>query len=138
MYRSALSAFHPSFDNIPIGQLPEVTSLLKAIHNECPPKPSSQGTWDVNEVLEYIKGLGSNEQMSIQDLSHKTAMLLALTTAVRASELRALSTEFMTDVGPQNTLTMDTLSKTSKQGESLPSLTLHEFAKEVDLDPIVA
>ena len=59
--------------------------------------------------------------MDLKLLSHKVTMLIALTSAARASELQALTTADMIDTGIKLTLTLDTLSKTSKVGElSLP------------------
>ena len=136
VYRSALSAIHPQLDGHPVGQSPLVLTLMKAIHNERPPKPKGLGTWDVDKVLLHIKGWGDNDQMDLKLLSHKVTMLIALTSAARASELQALTTADMIDTGIKLTLTLDTLSKTSKVGETLPTVEIHEYLSDSDLDPV--
>ena len=74
--------------------------------------------------------------MTITQLSHKVTMLIALTSAARASEIQALTTADMDDTGPKITCTLDTLSKTTRQGDSLPTLELHEYLPDQTLDPV--
>ena len=63
-------------------------------------------------------------------------MLIALTSAARTSELQALNAADRTDAGYKISFTLDTLSKTTRKGESLPSLEIHEFLADSDLDPV--
>ena len=62
--------------------------------------------------------------------------IFALTSAAHASELQALTTADMIDTGIKLTLTLDTLSKTSKIGEALPTVDIHEYLSDSDLDPV--
>ena len=45
-------------------------------------------------MLIWLKGQGSNEEMSLKDLSGKLALLMALVSANKTSELHALDLRF--------------------------------------------
>ena len=47
-----------------------------------------------------------------------------------------MNTGHMTDTGNKITFVLDTLSKTSRKGDSLPSLTIHEYVPDPMLDPV--
>ena len=68
-----------------------VCQLLKGIFNSRPPQPRYSFTWDVSVVVKYIRGLGLNTSLSLKLLTQKLAMLWALTSAKRSSELAAQS-----------------------------------------------
>ena len=84
--RSAISAFHVPVDGVKVGQHTLVKRLLNALFNARPPQPRYVLQWDVDQVLQYIKSLGSNEFLSDKDLTFKLAMLLALASASRSSD----------------------------------------------------
>jgi len=68
---------------------------MKGIDIKNPPKPRYCVIWDVEIVLKCLKDLPSDESSPIQLLTKKTAMLLALTTVSRGSELQLLDTSLM-------------------------------------------
>ena len=90
LFRSAVSMTHNPVESIPIGQHPLVSRLMRGVHNSRPPEPRYSATWDVSLVLNWIKGLGQNNELSLKDLSWKLALLMALVSANRTSELHAL------------------------------------------------
>ena len=92
--RSAVSMTHDNIEGIPIGQHPLVTRLLREVHNLRPPKPRYEHTWDVDVVTKHIVKMGSNEDLSLKQLSQKLAVLMALVEASRTLELRALDLRF--------------------------------------------
>ncbi|EFX70844.1 hypothetical protein DAPPUDRAFT_256497 [Daphnia pulex] len=63
---------------------------MKGIFNSNPPKPKYSGTWDVDLVIHFFKSTPPNKELSLIQLSLKTAMLLALVTMFRVSELAAI------------------------------------------------
>ena len=89
--RSAISAYHVHVSNKPVGEHPLICSLVKGVSNRRPPKPRYCSTWDINTVLRYVIKLGQNSDLSNRDLSLKTALLLAITSAHRGKELHLLS-----------------------------------------------
>ena len=87
VYRSALSAVLPLVDSFRVGAHPLVTQLLKGISQLRPPVPKYSYTWNVSEVLDFIKSLGKNEKLNLKLLSFKLATLLSLTAPDRSSDL---------------------------------------------------
>lgn len=67
-----------------------MSRLLKGAFHQRPPQPRYTQTWDVNIVTSYIKARGENWTLSLQDLSHKLAMLMALTRPSRSADLAKL------------------------------------------------
>ena len=79
-YRSAISSIHNQVDGQPIGQHPLVSRVLKGAYHARPPQPRYNTFWDVGIVLRYIKSLGSNDSLSLCQLTLKTTMILGLWT----------------------------------------------------------
>ncbi|CAH3016348.1 unnamed protein product [Porites evermanni] len=51
---------------------------MKGILNCRPPKPRYSYTWDVKKVTAHLASLGSNNSLSLKQLSRKLVMLFAL------------------------------------------------------------
>ena len=78
---------HVEVNGIQVGQHPLVTCFLKGVFNSRPPAPKYTLTWDVNVALRYLRELTGNHALTLQQLAHKLAMLLALAKAVDAQSL---------------------------------------------------
>ena len=63
--RSALSTVFPLQNNCTFGQNHIVKRLLRGVFNQRPALPKYSCTWDVNIVLNYIKGMSSNDMLSL-------------------------------------------------------------------------
>ncbi len=86
-YRSAISSVHEKVEGYSIGQHPMVTKLLKGVFHDRPPLPRYTSTWNVERVLTYLKKVGTNQELSLKQLTWKTTMLLALTRPSRSHTL---------------------------------------------------
>ena len=74
--RSALSSGVELADsNLPLGQHPLINRFLKGVFQSRPSLPRYKNIWSVATVLDYLKNLPSNEEMSIDLLSKKLVML---------------------------------------------------------------
>lgn len=135
LHRSAISALHDEVDGTPIGQNQLIKKILTGVFQENPPKPKYTTTWDVNVVLQHIKNLGPNDTLSDDTLTHKLAMLIALTTASRASEIQAMTLEHMSDKDNEITFTLPQHTKTTKVGQKPHTITLQSF-QETELDVV--
>ena len=93
-YRSAISSVHDKVDGYEVGQHPLVTRLLKGVFHERPPQPRYSRTWDVSVVTSHIDTMGENTVLSLQDLTQKLVMLLALTRPSRSADLSGLNLRF--------------------------------------------
>ena len=61
-----------------IGEHNLVSQFMKGVFNLRPPQPCYSKIWDINKVLLYLKGLGRNEDLTLQQLTLKTTMLLSI------------------------------------------------------------
>ena len=77
---SAISMTH-KVNSVQVGQHPMVSHFLKGIFNNRPPTPRHSSTWDVDIVLNCIMNLPDKNKLSLQCVSHKLAMLMALSNA---------------------------------------------------------
>ena len=71
--------------------MPIILRFVKGISELQSPKPNISTTWFVGKVVDVLQEIGPIESLSLQDLSLKLAMLLALTSAARVHELIALA-----------------------------------------------
>ena len=138
VYRSAVSAFHVNIDNTPIGSHPLIKKLMTGVFNQKPPKPRYTGTWDVNKVLRQISNMGENETLCLKDLTLKTSMLLAITTACRGSELQKLNPMFISWQGNEMGITIDKVTKTSRPNKPHVQITLKQYPLDTKLDVVGA
>ena len=115
--RSAISAFHEQVNGFKTGQHPLVKRFLTATFNARPPQPRYKVQWDVNVVLNYIKSIGSNDMLTDKLLTLKLAMLLALVSAGRTSELGAFNIRYMTDSEDSISFKLAKLTKSRKTGQ---------------------
>ena len=89
-YRSAISSTHEKVDGISVGSHPAVSRLLKRVFHSRPPQPRYASFWDVGMVIQHIRSLGPNKDLSLKQLTMKTVMLLALTRPSRSADLSKL------------------------------------------------
>ena len=78
---------HEKTNGYEVEQHPLVSRLLKGAFNQRPPRPRYEVTWDVSIVLNYIESLGESDSLSLQILTWKLAMILALTRPSRSADL---------------------------------------------------
>ena len=97
VYKSAISQTHDPIGETSLGELPIVSRFMKGVFRLNPPKPKLCSTWQVKVVLAHIEGQKPVEELSLKELSHKLAILLALTSAARAHELAALDLTFLSE-----------------------------------------
>ena len=115
-YRSAISMTHTPIEGVVAGKHPLVSRLMKGIYNKRPPQPRYTSTWDVQVVLQHLRGWGNNASLGRKQLSLKLVMLMALANASRCSELHALDIERMRFSERGVTFSLAELTKTSKPG----------------------
>ena len=128
--RSAISAFHVPVDGTKVGQHPLGKRFLTATFNARPPQPRYTVQWDVNVVLTYIKSLGTNDKLPDKFLTLKLAMLLALVSAGRTSELCTFDIRYLRDSEDSITFQLSKLTKSRKTGQAPLSLTFSIFTAE--------
>ena len=121
-YRSAISSYHDSVDGCKAGEHPLVNALLKGVFNNTPRKPIYTFIWDVESVISYIKSLPGDCNLSDKLLMLlKLAMLVALTTASRVSEICYLDINFLQRRDSGYIFYLSKLSKTCRMNKPRPT-----------------
>ena len=138
VYRSAISAYHPRIEGHKVGQHPVIVELLKGAFNQRPSKPRYTDTWEVAKVLKCILDMGGNSVLSLKDLTLKVAMLMALTSACRGSELHQLDPTKLQRLQGKIRFTIDGLTKTRKTGQPPKQVQFTSYSKESKLDVVAA
>ena len=114
--RSAISMTHSEVDGVRVGQHEIVSHFMKGLFNSRPPLPRYTSTWDVDIVLKYLSALPEDELLQLPILTHKLAMLLALTNANRSSELAALDLQYCSMQAEGVRFVIPGLTKTRRTG----------------------
>ncbi|XP_056112700.1 uncharacterized protein LOC130089419 [Rhinichthys klamathensis goyatoka] len=93
VYLSAISACHVGIDSATMGQHPLVCRFMKGARRLHPVSKTLVPPWDLSVVLSALSKAPFEpiDSIALKLLALKTALLLALTTAKRVSELQALS-----------------------------------------------
>ena len=90
-HRSAISTFHDQVDGKPAGQQSKVCTIVSGIFNNKPPHLRYMFVWSVESAIKYIKtNWTNNENLSGKNLTQKFVILMALTSASRASSMLCL------------------------------------------------
>ena len=87
--RSALATFI-TIDQVPLGQHPIISRLIKGIFTSRPALPKTNVTWDPDIVLSYLKRLSPCYKLNLSVLTWKLAVLTALLTGQRVQSLHLL------------------------------------------------
>lgn len=93
VYLSAISACHVGYDGVSPGAHPLATRFLKGVRRLRPATRSTFPSWDLSLVLNALcqAPFEPLQNADIKIISYKTALLLALASAKRVSEITAFS-----------------------------------------------
>lgn len=137
-HRSALSSILqvPGIDKI--GEHVLVCRFMKGIYNLRPPQTRYTKMWDMNKVLGYLKNLGQNKDLTIKQISLKTAMLLAILAGRRLHTLHQLDKTHMDicDVSRKVVCQIPGLIKTSKPSKPNKPIVYRAYTKDLLLCPV--
>ena len=123
--RCALSTLLVNNAGINVGNSALVKRVLKGIFELKPPSPRYEFIWDVNIVLYFLKNL-NDEAMSLEILTHKLVMLLALATNKRAQTLHVICVDVLI-FDSYVIIPIRTLLKKSRSGNYKLSLNLQKY-----------
>ena len=134
-YRSAISAYHAGINGISVGKHPKVTALMGGVSVERPPQPK-YCIWDVEQVLQFIRTLPPNQELTTKMLTLKLIMLLALSASNRCSELKALDLRSISRSDDSISFEFGCRLKHTKRGKLSPPVTYYPITCEPDLCPV--
>jgi integrase len=133
--RSAICTFLKLHGNN-AGESPLLERLMKGIGRVRPAMPKYHFTWEVRSVLDALLAWGSTVDLELRELTLKTAMLLALCSPNRVSELASLRLSCMTRSSGSFSFFFPELTKTKKIGPAHKAI-YSAFPENEQLCPVV-
>ncbi|KAL7298948.1 hypothetical protein TKK_0008049 [Trichogramma kaykai] len=121
---SLISAYDLSND-------PMISRFLKGVFKLRPQTAKYSSSWDPEVVFDYIEKLP--EPLTLQEISEKTLILLALCTAHRAQTFALIDINNISNLGTELQIKIPDLIKTSKPGTRQPNLILPFFRERPKL-----
>ena len=137
-YRSALSTvLEPinskdlqTTEGFHVGKHPLVCRLLKGAFQLRPPLPKYSEFWSVHQVLCHILSWALNNSLTLQKLTWKLAMLLALCSAGRSSDLSRLSINNMRHFQSRSVFLPKGLAKQSRSTHVSQEISFTKFSDQ--------
>ena len=118
-----------------------ISALLAGVYNIRPPQPRYTFIWDVKKVIDFLATLNSSRELKLEDLTLKLTMLLALTSAARASEIGFLDILYLIKHSPGYTFHFGKNTKISKRSKPRDPVEFHIFRENqslhVDVDVLI-
>ncbi|XP_050305596.1 uncharacterized protein LOC126742834 [Anthonomus grandis grandis] len=106
--------------------------FFKGVYGLRPSLPKYNVTWDPSTVLTYVKTL-SNENIKLDILTQKVAILLALTTGQRVQTLASIQLENLVISKDNITIKIPKRIKTSGPNRFQPTLVLPIFKQDLEI-----
>lgn len=133
--RSMLSGTLPPLEGQPIGQHYLVLKLMKGIYNSKPPKPRYSATWSLDLLINHLNSLAPNSELNLPLLSRKLAILLAVTSMLRISELVAIDRQSVNITENEASFALLKPRKAQKEG-ALHNISIKGFTDSPKLCPV--
>lgn len=118
-----------------IGSDDSIKRLLKGAFKVRPSVPKYTSTWDPQIVLNTVSEWFPNREQSIEKITKKLAILLALCTAHRVQTLSLIKTSNISIGNNGAEIVITDIIKTSAPGRNLPVLILPYFKNQISICP---
>lgn len=119
---------------------PSVTSdfrirrFFKGVHSLRPSLPKYNHTWDPSIVLSYVREM-SKTTLTLEDLTYKLAILIALATGQRVQTLANINIDNIVNYGTKIVIKIPNRIKTSGKGKLQPTLVLPFYDLDKNICP---
>lgn len=130
-HRSALSFLLGS----EVGEDANIKRLLKGAYRLRPSTPKYSTTWDPQIVINFVSNWYPNKSLSIEKITKKLAILLALCTAQRVQTLSVIKINNVMPSSNGVKIIISDLVKTSAPGREQPILFLPVFEQNKSICP---
>lgn len=124
--RSPFSAVLCTLDNVPFGQHHVVIRFMKGVFNLHPPRDRYSASWNVSDVLTWLRSLSPVRVISLKQSTLKLTMLLALVSAQKCQTLHLLDLANLSK-GKSFVFSFTEPLKHSKPGRPDPYLSLEPY-----------
>lgn len=120
-----------------IGLDENVKRFFKGVQNLRPSRAKYDTIWNPKDVLDFIREkLSSNKDLSLEDLSMKTILLLALVTGHRMQTLSLIYLKNVIETKNSLVITITDPIKTSRTSKKLPQLIVPRFVDDERICPM--
>ena len=106
---------------------------MRGVFLERPTLPKYNNTWDVSQVLTYLKSLSPVHELSLLCLSHKLVMLLALLSSQRKQSLHLIDIRNISIRNDTLLIRIGDLLKQTRPGHHIDEITITAYPKDRDL-----
>nr|CAI5857874.1 unnamed protein product [Callosobruchus analis] len=120
-----------------VGKDRTLSRFMKGISNMRPSLPRYNYTWVPQQVLEYLRHLGENSQLSLKELSGKLATLLALLTGNRIQTIALIRVSNINESKDGIQILITEKIKTSGRNRVQPCLQLPYYKNDARLCPVL-
>ena len=115
-----------------------IKRFLKGLANLRPSLPKYNATWDPKIVLDYFTRLGSNDKLTLQELTSKLITLLALTTGHRMQTFANVKIDNIEVKDKKAEIKIPDRIKTTGTNRKQPILVLPVYCKNRKICPVMA
>ncbi|KAI8480797.1 hypothetical protein Bbelb_414820 [Branchiostoma belcheri] len=130
VYRSAISSTHLPLEGRPLGEHPLMRRFMKGLFELRPPLPKYSFTWDVRQVLDFLRRWSPANSLSLRQLTLKLAMLVALVSAGREQTLSFLDVKLKRRIPGGVCFRVEKLTKTSRPGSVIQEIIVPKFEED--------
>ena len=102
--------------------------FMRGVEEMTPPPFRTPGVWDPSVILRYYQTQPQNGDLTLRQLTYKTAILIALASAQRVQTLTKLDIEFLTATEQAFCFVLPSRLKQTKNGRSTPDIFLPRSA----------
>ena len=112
-----------------------IKGFFKGVYRLKPPKAKYDCTWDPKIILDYLSKFNSNDNLSLDQLSKKLVILLALVTGQRMQTLSLIDIRNILLNVDSYEIKISEIIKTSKPGKVQPILVIPFFKNNLSICP---
>jgi integrase len=135
--RSAVSTVL-MIDNVAAGQHPLVCRFLKGVYNQKPALPRYTATWDVSDMINYIRRLSPVSQLNLKQLTQKLLMLCLILSGQRGQTMHLLDVRNMSLTYSRASFAIGDVIKTTRPGHHVNEISFLAYAPDRRLCVVTA
>ena len=128
--RSAISTVVTLAADVSVGKHPLVTRFMKGVFQLRPALPRYTETWNVGVVIKYLSNMAPTPELTMEHLTKKLTMLLALLSGQRTQTLAKLSTDFMVLTSEKCSFTIPELLKHTRPGSHQKAIVINAYPND--------
>ena len=110
-----------------IADHPYIRKYMKGVYNLRPTLPRYTAIWDINTILQYYKGMPDNINLSFEQITRKTVMLLLILSFQRKQTIKSIHRKNVLFLGDKLVLLPNLVLKHTRQNNPLMPVEYDRF-----------